>query len=192
MNSEPVETTKEECIAFGQSIRDWPLFPDSTDALSELSKHYRLVVLSNVDRASFAFTREKLEAGKFTFDQICTAQDIGSYKPDPANFLYVLKVLKDNYGIEKDQVLSTAQVRLAPVSHIQSDRIISASPQSLMHDHVPAQSLGMSSSYINRVGASVGFVDFVTPTFEFKTLCEMAQAVKEVFDDKRISQSLAN
>jgi HAD superfamily hydrolase (TIGR01493 family) len=105
-----VNATKEERVAFGQSIKDWPIFPDSSDALAELSKYYKLIVLSNVDRTSFAFTREKLEAGKFTFDQICTAQDIGSYKPDPANFVYALKVIKDNYGIEKDQVLSTAQV----------------------------------------------------------------------------------
>ena len=92
------------------------MFPDSSDALVELSKHYKLVVLSNVDRTSFAFAREKLEAGRFTFDQVCTAQDIGSYKPDPANFVFALKVIKDNYGIEKDQVLSTAQVgRLLPI-----------------------------------------------------------------------------
>jgi len=97
-------------VAFGQSIKDWPVFPDSSDALCELSKYYKLVVLSNVDRTSFAFTRKKLEAGKFTFDKICTAQDVGSYKPDPTNFLYVLDVIKDSYGIEKDQVLSTAQV----------------------------------------------------------------------------------
>ena len=51
-----------------------------------------------------------------------------------------------------------------------------------MHDHVPAQSLGMSSSYINRAGASVGFVDSVIPTFEFKTLGDMAKAVKEAFE----------
>jgi HAD superfamily hydrolase (TIGR01493 family) len=97
-------------VAFGQSIKDWPLFPDSSDGLAELSKHYKLVVLSNVDRTSFAFTREKLEAGKFAFDKICTAQDIGSYKPNPANFVYALNAIKDNYGIEKAQVLSTAQV----------------------------------------------------------------------------------
>jgi len=47
-----------------------------------------------------------------------------------------------------------------------------------MHDHVPAQSLGMSSSYINRAGASIGFVDSVIPTFEFKTLGDMAKAAK--------------
>jgi len=51
-----------------------------------------------------------------------------------------------------------------------------------MHDHVPAQSLGMSSSYINRESASVGFVDSVIPTFEFKTLGKMAQAAEEDFE----------
>ena len=54
--------------------------------------------------------------------------------------------------------------------------------QSLMHDHVPAQSLGMSSSYINRAGASVGFVDSVIPTFEFETLGDMAKTAKEAFE----------
>lgn len=58
----------------------------------------------------------------------------------------------------------------------------SAPLQSLMHDHVPAQSLGMSSSYINRAGASVGFADSVIPTFEFKTLGEMARAAREAFE----------
>ena len=58
----------------------------------------------------------------------------------------------------------------------------SVTGQSLMHDHVPAQSLGMSSSYINRTGASVGFVDSVIPTFEFQTLGEMAQAAKETLE----------
>ena len=53
--------------------------------------------------------------------------------------------------------------------------------QSLMHDHVPAQSLGMSSSYINRAGASVGFVDSVIPTFEFRTLGDMAKAARVAF-----------
>jgi len=54
--------------------------------------------------------------------------------------------------------------------------------KSLIHDHVPAQSLGISSSYINRAYASVGFVDSVVPTFEFKTLGDMAKAVKEAFE----------
>ena len=37
--------------AFGASIEDWPAFPDSAEALAYLKRHYRLVILSNVDRA---------------------------------------------------------------------------------------------------------------------------------------------
>jgi FMN phosphatase YigB (HAD superfamily) len=44
--------TDEESIAFGESVGSWPAFPDTVDALKRLSKHYKLVVLSNVDRAS--------------------------------------------------------------------------------------------------------------------------------------------
>jgi FMN phosphatase YigB (HAD superfamily) len=39
-----------EDVAFGQSIKDWPVFPDTIAALEKLSKHYKLVVLSNVDK----------------------------------------------------------------------------------------------------------------------------------------------
>lgn len=100
-----------------------------------------------------------MEAGKFSFDAICTAQDIGSYKPNPANFLYALRVIKEQFGIEKDQVLSTAQ--------------------SLHHDHVPAQSLGIRSSFIDRDGAAIGFDVQPIYNFRFKTLGEMAEAVKK-------------
>src|SRR4249919_3216529 len=43
----------EECLAYGNSIQDWPAFPDSADALAYLKKHYKLVILSNVDNQSF-------------------------------------------------------------------------------------------------------------------------------------------
>src|SRR5262245_44314051 len=46
--------------AFGASVGDWPAFPDSPDALAYLKRHYKLVILSNVDRKSFARTNEKL------------------------------------------------------------------------------------------------------------------------------------
>jgi 2-haloalkanoic acid dehalogenase type II len=150
--------SQEDHIKFSQSIKDWPIFSDSTDALLSLSHHYKLVVLSNVDRHSFSFTQAKLEAGKFSFDQVCTAQDIGSYKPDPANLLFALQVIKENYGINDDQVLFTAQ--------------------SLSHDHIPAQSLGMSSAWINREGAFIGYDDKAMYNFTFRTLGEMAEAVR--------------
>ena len=48
-----VEASAEESEAFGNSIRNWPAFADSPGALQYLKQHYKLVILSNVDRESF-------------------------------------------------------------------------------------------------------------------------------------------
>ncbi|KAG5336900.1 hypothetical protein C0989_011583 [Termitomyces sp. Mn162] len=50
---------------FGKSIRKWEPFPDSAKALKELSEHFHLIVLSNVDHASFAYTHSYLSEGTF-------------------------------------------------------------------------------------------------------------------------------
>lgn len=144
--------------AFGRSVQDWPAFPDSADALAYLKQHYRLVILSNVDRASFAHSARKLGVA---FDGVYTAQDIGSYKPDPRNFEYMLARLAEQ-GIAREQILHTAE--------------------SLYHDHVPAKRLGLATSWIHRRAGQPGHgatrlpeVD-VTPDFRFATLAEMAAA----------------
>lgn len=85
-----VVTTPEECIAYGQSVKDWPAFADTAAALQYLKQHYKLVILSNVDNTSFSFSNRKLGVD---FDAIYTAEDIGSYKPSPRNFDYMLEKL---------------------------------------------------------------------------------------------------
>ena len=47
-----VHATHEECVAYGRSIRNWPAFADSPGALQYLKKHFKLVILSNVDNES--------------------------------------------------------------------------------------------------------------------------------------------
>ncbi len=118
--------------AFGASVGNWPAFADSAKALAYLKQHYRLVILSNVDRASFARSNARLGVA---FDAICTAEDIGSYKPDPRNFDYLLRHLAE-LGIAKAQVLHTAQ--------------------SLYHDHVPARAIGLATCWIHRRAAKQG------------------------------------
>src|SRR5215475_9021887 len=49
-----VAYTHEDCVAYGLSVKDWPAFPDSPGALQYLKKHYKLVILSNVDNELFA------------------------------------------------------------------------------------------------------------------------------------------
>ena len=153
-----VEPDAEARRAFGQSVGDWPAFPDSAEALRYLKQHFRLVILSNVDRTSFARSNEKLGV---EFDHIFTAEEIGSYKPALRNFEYMLERLADG-GIAKDDLLHTAQ--------------------SLFHDHVPANRLGIASAWIDRRHDKPGSGATVLPDpmphfdFRFTSLGEMAEA----------------
>ena len=52
---------------FGASVPDWPAFPDSPAALQYLKRHYRLVILSNVDR-EFVPLQQRAAAVEFDAD----------------------------------------------------------------------------------------------------------------------------
>ncbi|PYI06977.1 2-haloalkanoic acid dehalogenase [Aspergillus sclerotiicarbonarius CBS 121057] len=152
----PVPTVAES-LEFGESVGHWPAFPDTVDALRRLSQHYKLVVLSNVDRASFAKTNAGSLQG-FPFNLILTAQDVGSYKPDLRNFEYMLNTVKDKFDIDPAQVLPTAQ--------------------SQFHDHHPARKVGLKSVWIERPGATMGNLAENLYDWRFDTLGEMADAVE--------------
>lgn len=147
---------------FGASVPDWPVFPDSTEALSYLKRHYKLVILSNVDRASFAASNRKLAV---TFDAVYTAEDVGSYKPDARNFAFLLDHLDAELGIGKAEILHTAQ--------------------SLHHDHVPAEKAGLARAWIDRrfgqAGGGATLLPKVPPKvdFHFKSLAELAAAHRQ-------------
>lgn len=151
----PVDTADMQ--AFGGSVGDWPAFPDSAQALSRLKRHYRLFILSNVDQKSFAGSARQLG---IDFDGVFTAEEIGSYKPDPRNFAYMLQRLCER-GISRERILHTAQ--------------------SLFHDHVPAKAAGLASCWIDRRqgrpgGATPPPPAPVAPDFRFPTLLAMAEA----------------
>lgn len=152
--------SEEESNNFGASIGDWPGFADIPSALERLSKFYKLVVLSNVDHDSFKRGNANGLKG-YKFDAVYTAQDVGSYKPDLRNFEYMLKHVKEEFGVEKHEVLQTAQ--------------------SQYHDHHPAKDMGMKSSWIYRPGAVMGNRDDPVYTWKFDTLAEMADAVEKEF-----------
>jgi len=127
-----VGVTSSELEAFGRSVQDWPAFPDVPEALRYLKEHYQLIIISNIDRESFAHSHAKLGT---EFDAIITAQDVGSYKPDIRNFEFALRRLQE-MGIERTRVLHVAQ--------------------SLFHDHEPAKSLGLRTVWVNRRAGKVG------------------------------------
>jgi 2-haloacid dehalogenase len=154
-----VSRDQAEDAAFGGSIAEWPAFPDTVEALRYLKQHFRLVILSNVDRDSFQATNARLGVA---FDAVYTAQDIGSYKPDPRNFRHLLDRMKEQ-GVPKDKVLHVAQ--------------------SLFHDHVPANALGLASAWIDRRHNAAGggatapvAVTDVRYDFRFTSLEALAEA----------------
>ncbi|MCG8462311.1 MAG: HAD hydrolase-like protein, partial [Holophagales bacterium] len=98
-----LEVAEDEARTFGASVPHWPAFPDSHDALRYLEQHFRLVILSNIDRASFRASEEKLG---LRFHRVLTAEDIGSYKPDPRNFDALLHALASD-GFQPSRILHT-------------------------------------------------------------------------------------
>ena len=118
--------TDEDADAFAASIADWPPFPDSVEALAYLRGHGVLMVLSNVDRASFAHSARRLGD---PFHAVVTAQDVGSYKPAPPHFERAVALLAEQ-GIAPGEVLHVAQ--------------------SLFHDIRPGRDAGFATCWIDR------------------------------------------
>lgn len=159
-----MQTVTELDEAFGASVPAWPAFADTADALRVLKRHFRLVILSNVHKDGIAGSNRKLGV---EFDAIYTAEDIGSYKPADRNFEYLLDHLKSDFGLDRSDILHTAQ--------------------SLHHDHVPARRFGLANAWIDRQrlseGGSWGATEAVetmpTTDFVFFSMGEMAAAVEE-------------
>jgi 2-haloalkanoic acid dehalogenase type II len=155
-----VDVAPEESRAFGASVPRWPAFADSHDALVRLGARYRLVILSNVDRASFEASRRRLDV---TFDLVITAQDVGSYKPDPRNVDALLAGAAD-LGVAPHELVHVAQ--------------------SLYHDHEPARRAGLRTVWVDRRhdqpgwGATPPPTDpGVAPTWRVTSMHDLADAL---------------
>ena len=153
-----VASSAEEDARFGASVPDWPAFPDSAEALRYLKQHFKLGILSNVDRESFKGSNKRLGV---EFDWIVTAEDVGSYKPSLRNFEVMIATLAED-GVDKAQILHTAE--------------------SLFHDHVPGNKMGLASAWVFRRHDKEGFGATSRPAempridFRFNSLADMAEA----------------
>jgi 2-haloacid dehalogenase len=147
----------------GESVPDWPAFPDSADALARLRRHYELIILSNVHRAGFAGSNEQLRGD---FAAIITAEDVGAYKP-AENHFRALDAALPGLGVDRGELLHVAQ--------------------SLFHDHVPAKREGLPSVWINRRRDRPGWGATPEPggeygyDLEFGSMGEFADAVDAGF-----------
>ncbi len=121
--------TAREVRSLPNSLRMWRPWPDTVAALRQLKPRFRLAILSNVDDDLFALTRPQLEV---EFDEVVTAQQAQAYKPS-------LKLF--------ELALSRINAPAHRVLHV---------GQSIYHDVIPAQALGLATVWVNRPSARPG------------------------------------
>ncbi len=123
------QPTASELGTLHASVPSWPPFPDTSSALQLLRRQYKLAIISNIDDDLFASTRKHLGV---EFDAVITAQQAQSYKPAINNFRLAL----DRLCLQPDRLLHVGQ--------------------SIYHDVLPAQSLGIATAWVNRRSARPG------------------------------------
>jgi 2-haloacid dehalogenase len=145
--------TAEEAGSLPASLATWKPWPDTVAALRQLKTRFRLAILSNVDDDLSALTRSKLEVA---FDEVITAEQARAYKPS-------LKVFE----------LALSRI------HAPAHRVLHVG-QSIYHDVIPAQALGLATVWVNRPSArpGVGAVKAAeaTPDLTVSSLAELADA----------------
>jgi 2-haloacid dehalogenase len=148
--------TDAELRSLPESLPTWQPWPDTVEALHALKGRFRLAIISNVDDDLFAATRPKLEV---EFDEVITAQQAQAYKPSR-------------------QVFELALTRIdAP-----AERILHVG-QSIYHDVIPAQALGIATVWVNRPSprAGIGAVKAAqaAPDLEVSSLAELVGATAQ-------------
>ena len=118
-----------ELSLLADELGSWPLFADTRPALERLAQRFRLAIVSNVDDELFAQTQRALGV---RFDEVVTAEQLESYKPERAHFDEALRRL----ALEREQVVHVAQ--------------------SLFHDIAPACSLGITTVWVRRGASETG------------------------------------
>jgi 2-haloacid dehalogenase len=150
--------TVEQARSLPDSLALWKPWPDTVAALRQLKSRYRLAILSNVDDDLFAATRPQLEV---EFDEVITAQQAQAYKPS-------LKIFE------------LALARIQAPAH----RILHVG-QSIYHDVIPAQALGLATVWVNRPSARPGVgavkIAHAEPDLEVSSLAELAELAAAAF-----------
>lgn len=145
--------TAQQVRSLPESLASWKPWPDTVAALRELKSRFRLAILSNVDDDLFIATRPQLGVA---FDEVITAQQAQAYKPS----LRLFELALTRVGAPAHRVLHVGQ--------------------SIYHDVVPAQSLGLATVWVNRPSArpGVGAVKAAeaTPDLTVSSLAELADA----------------
>ena len=130
------------------SVKRWPPFKETNPTLDKFKKKVEIGLLSNIDDKLLGQTRRHVP---IDFDLVVTAQQVRSYKPDPAHF----KECERRIGGKKGWV------------HVAS---------SYYHDVEPCLKAKVPVVWVNRNGEQLESSQ-KKPTAEVKTLLEAAKLV---------------
>ncbi|HEV2138543.1 MAG TPA: haloacid dehalogenase type II [Nitrososphaerales archaeon] len=119
-----VDVTEQAARRFASSVPTWPAYADTSKFLKEMGrKGYERYILSNVDTD---LLRNTISNQGLEVDGFVTAEEVGSYKPNPGHWLRFM----EKTGARKDEVLHVAQ--------------------SVYHDIIPTNEMGIDSAWVNR------------------------------------------
>ena len=136
--------------ALGRSLPGWDVFPDVREALERArARGWRLGILSNTDRDFIEASKESIG---IPFDETVVASEISSYKP-----------------ARKHWEEFSARTGADPARHVHV-------AQSMFHDIVVANELGLPSVWINRLGEHHD----TAPTRELPDLVELPEVLDEL------------
>jgi 2-haloacid dehalogenase len=136
--------------ALGRSLPGWDVFPEVREALERArDRGWRLAILSNTDHDFIEASKETIGV---PFDETVVASEIGSYKPAHKHW-------EEFY----------ARTGADPARHVHV-------AQSMFHDVVVANELGLPSVWINRLGERHD----TAPTRELPDLVALPEVLDEL------------
>jgi len=145
--------TTEQARSLAESLPTWKPWPDTVAALGRLKSRFRLAILSNIDDDLLDATRPKLGVD---FDEVITAEQARAYKPS----LKIFELALNRIHAPAHRVLHVAQ--------------------SIYHDVVPAQAMGLATVWVNRPSARPGVgavrAATATPDLTVQSMEELAAA----------------
>jgi 2-haloacid dehalogenase len=147
---EALSIPEGETGALGDSLPDWPPFPEVSAALEELRRRrWRLAILSNSDRDLIAASRERLAV---PFDRSIVAEDVRSYKPAHGHW---------------EEFFARTEADRGRHVHVGASHF---------HDVVPATELGLRTVWVNRLGEN----GTPRPTREIRDLAALPDVLDEL------------
>ena len=142
-----VEMTDAAAREFAGSVPTWPAFLDSAKFLREMGLGgYKRYILSNVDDD---LLEETIRRHGLEVDGYVTAEEVGSYKPRPGHWERFFQ----KTGAKKEGLLHVAQ--------------------SVYHDVIPAQEMGIASAWVNRYNEQMPTA--TSPAFVTDSLAHLSE-----------------